>query len=161
MRRRFKPTEVLSSDFFRALLSDDEMDQSVSKDAFDLLYLVAGKRLAGGRLTVLDATHVSAEGRQAVLDLARKHHVWAIAIVLNVPEAVCLAHNALRPGHDVPASVIHAQYEQFGQALRHLGQEGFAQVVVLNSPQEIEAATIVRRPLPCTDTAEFLPSGPH
>jgi len=156
-RRHFKPTEVLSSDFFRGLVSDDEMDQSASKDAFDILYFVAGKRLAGARFTVLDATHVSAEGRKAVVALARQHHVAAIAIVLNLPEAVCLAHSAQRTGHDVPPSVIHAQCEQFRQSLGHLDQEGFAEIVLLNSPEEIEAAAVERCPLPSNRKEEHGP----
>jgi ABC-type glutathione transport system ATPase component len=35
-RKHFKPTEILSSDFFRALISDDE-----TKDAFELLEAAA------------------------------------------------------------------------------------------------------------------------
>ena len=34
-RRHFKPTEVISSDFCRGLVSDDENDQSATLDAFD------------------------------------------------------------------------------------------------------------------------------
>lgn len=55
-RKHFKPTEVISSDFCRALVSDDENDQSATNDAFDVLYYIAGKRLEAGRLTVIDAT---------------------------------------------------------------------------------------------------------
>ena len=51
-RKHFKPTEVLSSDGFRALVSDDENDQSATDDAFAALHYVAARRLARGRLTV-------------------------------------------------------------------------------------------------------------
>src|SRR3954468_8548772 len=55
-RRHFLPTEVLSSDFFRAMVRDDENDQAGTTDAFDVLHLVARRRLRAGRLTVVDAT---------------------------------------------------------------------------------------------------------
>lgn len=45
-RRHFKPTEIISSDFCRGLVADDENDQSASGDAFDVLHYIAGKRLA-------------------------------------------------------------------------------------------------------------------
>ena len=45
-RRHFAPTEVLSSDFCRGLVADDETDQTATADAFDVLYYIAGKRLA-------------------------------------------------------------------------------------------------------------------
>src|SRR5207248_11076887 len=72
-RKHFKATEVLSSDFFRGLVSDDENDQTVSKDAFDALHFVAGKRLAAGKLTVVDATNVQPEARKPLVALARAH----------------------------------------------------------------------------------------
>src|SRR5690349_14503947 len=85
-RRHFKPTEVISSDFCRGLVADDENDQSVSGDAFDVLHYIAGKRLAAGRRTVVDATSVQQESRKQLVELARKHDVLPIAIVLDVPE---------------------------------------------------------------------------
>ncbi len=57
-RKHFLPTEVVSSDFCRALVSDNENDQSATGDAFDLLHEIIRKRLTRGRLTVVDATNV-------------------------------------------------------------------------------------------------------
>ena len=57
-RRHFKPTEVISSDYCRGLVSDDENSQAATKDAFELLYYIVRKRLAAGKLTVIDATNV-------------------------------------------------------------------------------------------------------
>ena len=42
-RRHFKPTEVLSSDYFRGLVSDDDNDQTVSTPAFEVLHYVAAR----------------------------------------------------------------------------------------------------------------------
>src|SRR5579864_206528 len=57
-RKHFRPTEVISSDYCRALVADDENDQAATNDAFDVLHFIAAKRLAAGRLTVVDATNV-------------------------------------------------------------------------------------------------------
>src|ERR671933_1651915 len=92
-RQHFKTTEVLSSDFCRALVSDDENDQAATKDAFEVLHFVAGKRLAAGRLTVVDATNVQPEARKPLVALAREHHVLPVAIVLNLPERLCHERN--------------------------------------------------------------------
>src|SRR5215212_4966367 len=88
-RKHFKPTEVLSSDHYRAVVSDDETDQSATADAFDVLHVIAGRRLARGRLTVVDATNVQPMARKALVELARKHYVHVAAIVFDLPDEVC------------------------------------------------------------------------
>jgi protein phosphatase len=55
-QKHFLPTEVVSSDACRGLVSDDENDQSATGDAFDLLQAIVRKRLSRGKLTVIDAT---------------------------------------------------------------------------------------------------------
>ncbi len=47
-RQHFGPFEVISSDFCRGLVCDDENDQAATADAFDVLAYIAGKRLAAG-----------------------------------------------------------------------------------------------------------------
>src|SRR5688572_22166851 len=71
----FGPFEILSSDFCRGLVADDENDQSASSDAFDVLHYIAGKRLAAGRLTVVDATNTQPMARRKLVELARAHDV--------------------------------------------------------------------------------------
>src|SRR3954468_1708017 len=95
-RAHFRPTEVLSSDFCRGLVSDDENSQDATNDAFDVLRFVAGKRLARGRLTVIDATNVQPEARRPLVELAREHDVLPVAIVLKMPESVCSERNRSR-----------------------------------------------------------------
>src|SRR5215213_9914193 len=85
-RAHFRPTEVLSSDFYRGLVADDENDQTATGDAFDVLHYIATKRLAVGRLTVIDATNVQPEARKPLLALAREFHVLPVAIVFDLPE---------------------------------------------------------------------------
>ncbi|WNZ08119.1 polynucleotide kinase-phosphatase [Streptomyces sp. 11x1] len=143
-RRHFKPTEIISSDFCRGLVSDDENDQSATKDAFDVLHYIAGKRLAAGRRTVVDATSVQQESRRQLIELARKHDVLPIAVVLDVPEEVCAARNAARTDRaDMPRRVIQRHTRELRRSLRHLEREGFRKVHVLRGVEEIDHATIV------------------
>ena len=147
-RRHFLPTEVLSSDFFRAMVADVETDQSATADAFDVLHFVARKRLRAGRLTVVDATNVQPEARKPLVALAREHHVIPVAIVLNVHERVCSERNRARSDRQVPPHVIPQQVNQLRRSLRGLGREGFRHVFVLNGAAEVDAvAEIVRERL--------------
>src|SRR5262245_17567612 len=95
-RKHFLSTEVLSSDYCRGLVSDDENNQSVSNDAFSMLRVIAAKRLALGNLTVLDATTVQLESRKPLVELARQYHCLPVAIVLNPSERVCQDRNRAR-----------------------------------------------------------------
>src|SRR3954464_15976521 len=96
-REHFKSTEVLSSDFCRGLVSDDENSQEATNDAFDVLHYIAAKRLAAGRLTVVDATNVQPEARKPLVALAREYDVLPTAIVFNLPERLCQDRNKGRP----------------------------------------------------------------
>ncbi|MEU8618688.1 polynucleotide kinase-phosphatase [Streptomyces sp. NPDC048623] len=143
-RRHFKPTEIVSSDFCRGLVADDENDQSASKDAFDVLHYIAGKRLAAGRLTVVDATSVQREARRQLVQLAREHDVLPIAVVLDLPEDVCAARNAARPDRaDLPRHVIQRHRRELRRSLKGLEREGFRKVHVLRSEAEVETAEVV------------------
>jgi len=137
-RRHFLPTEVLSSDFFRGLVSDDENDQACTSDAFDALYYMIEKRLARGRLTVVDATNVRAEDRKRLVEHARKYHCFAVAIVVNTPERVCQERNRSRPDRDFGPHVIRRQIGDMKRGLRGLEREGFRYVHILDGSEEIE-----------------------
>ena len=54
-RRHFLPTEIVSSDVCRGLVSDDENSLAATADAFALLQTLLELRLKGRRLTVVDA----------------------------------------------------------------------------------------------------------
>ena len=143
-RTHFAPTEVLSSDFCRGLVSDDENDQSASRDAFEVLHFIAAKRLAAGRLTVVDATNVQPESRRELIALARAHDVLPVAIVLDLPEAVCLARNAERADRRFGPQVLRRQRDQLRRGLRGLSREGFRRVHTLRSESEVGAALVTR-----------------
>ncbi|MBO0721551.1 MAG: polynucleotide kinase-phosphatase [Blastocatellia bacterium] len=146
-RKHFKPTEVISSDHCRSLVSDDENNLEATNDAFELLHFIAAKRLAAGRLTVIDATNVQPEARKPLIALAREYHVFAIAIVLNTPEMVCRERNEQRPDRDFGPHVIRRQQQSLRRSIPGLEREGFRNIYILRGPDEIEAAAIERQKL--------------
>lgn len=145
--KHFGRFETLSSDFFRGLVSNDENDQSATAAAFEALKHVAGQRLRKGLLTVIDATNVQPESRRSLVELAREHDVLPVAIVLDIPESVCVERNAQRTDRTFGASVIKRQHDQLRRSLKHLGKEGFRKVHLLSSEEEVAEARFVREPL--------------
>lgn len=146
-RRHFKATEVLSSDYCRGLVSDDENNQAATNSAFEVLHFIAAKRLAAARLTVVDATNVQEEARKPLVALARQYHCLPVAIVFDLPEKLCQERNLSRPDRAFGEHVIRQQAQQMRRGLRKLEREGFRHVFVLRTPEEVETATITREPL--------------
>lgn len=146
-RTHFKATEVLSSDFFRGLVCDDEGSLTASEAAFDALYYVARKRLEAHKLVVIDATNVDAAARGVALQLARELHVLAVAIVLNLSAEVCLERNATRPDRQFGGHVVRRHVGAVRRSIRSLKNEGFRQFYVLNTPEEVAGVTVERSKL--------------
>jgi len=146
-RRHFRPTEILGSDTFRGLVSDDENDQTATEDAFEALYSVARKRLRRGRLTVLDATNVQPESRKKAVAVAREFERLPIAIVFDLPEQVCNERNRSRPDRDWNPYLASTQRQQFLRGMKDLEKEGFRKTYLLSSVEEVDAATVAREPL--------------
>ena len=142
--KHFRSTEVLSSDFFRGMVADDENDQKASRDAFDLLFYAAAKRLNLMRTTVIDATNVQASARKQIVDLAREQNVHTVAIVLDLPEKVLLERNTARPDRGYPEHVVRKHAADLRRSIKGLKREGFRFVYVLHSQEEIDQAEIVR-----------------
>lgn len=142
--RHFKSSEVLSSDFFREMVSDGANDQSAANAAFDSLYYIANKRLDAGKLVVVDATNVQKNARAAVMKLAKEQNCFAVAIVFDFPEEICQARNKARPDRCLARHVVHSQILNLKQSIRYLRKEGFRYVYVFHSPEEAEEAEIVR-----------------
>ena len=146
-RSHFNATEIVSSDACRALVADDENDLDATGDAFDLVRYIAAKRLAGRRLTVIDATSVKKADRQPLLELAKTHHALAVALVLDMPAALCQKRNQARPDRDLPPHVVVNQRRQLQRTKRGLKGEGFRFVYNLDSPEAVAQATIERQRL--------------
>ncbi len=146
-RTHFGKFETLSSDVCRGLVSNDENDQSSTKEAFEVLHFLAAKRLARGLLTVVDATNVQPEARKPLVELARRYHVLPVAIVLDLAERVCADRNRSRDDRTFGAHVIRQQRSQLQRSLRNLQREGFRHLHVLQSEEEIASVIIERQPL--------------
>ncbi|WP_410600534.1 polynucleotide kinase-phosphatase [Amycolatopsis sp. lyj-90] len=146
-RTHFAPTQVLSSDYFRGLVADDENDQSASAAAFDVLHYVAAKRLEAGRVTVIDATIVQRASRASLLKLAKEYDVMPTAIVLDLPVKLCHERNESRPDRGFGEHVVRRQRGELHRSLKSLEREGFRRVHVLRSEAEVAEAEIVVEPL--------------
>ena len=146
-RKHFKPTEVLSSDFCRGLVSDDENDQAATTAAFEVLHFIAAKRLKAGKLTVVDATNVQTEARKPLVALARDYHVIPVAIVFNLSDRLCQDRNRSRSDRDFGPHVIRQQSQQLRRSIRNLKREGFRHIFEFSTPEEIDAVVIERQPL--------------
>lgn len=147
-RRFFKPTEIISSDVCRGLISDDENNQTVSADAFELVRFIAAKRLKLGLLTVIDATNVQPESRREWIRLAREYHVLPVAIVLNMPEELCQDRNVERSDRNFGKHVIPQQLSQLKRGLRGLREEGFRHIFEMRTEEDVaKLETITRTPL--------------
>jgi protein phosphatase len=146
-RTHFLPTEIISSDVCRGLVSDDETNQAATQDAFDVLHYIGGKRLNRGQLTVIDATNTQPADRKHLIQLAREHHCLPIAIVLNLPEDVCRDQNRERADRQFGEHVIKRHVQNIRRSLKGLQKEGFRQVYILNSLEQIAAVEIERQPL--------------
>jgi hypothetical protein len=68
-----------------------------------VLWFVAGKRLALGRLTVVDATNVQVESRKPWVELALQHHCLPVALSIQGGElyanGVSIANNLASSGN--------------------------------------------------------------
>ena len=146
-RTHFRPTEILSSDEFRAMVGDDPNDQTVTRAAFDALHYVAALRLKLGRLVVVDATNVKARDRAPLMQIARPHETPAVAIVLDLDERLCLERNSHRPDRQFGAHIVRNHVTCLHSELRGLQREGFRQVHILSSPEAVDRARIERVPL--------------
>jgi protein phosphatase len=145
-RRHFAPTEILSSDALRAVITDDPHAQAATEDAFDLLHRILAMRLRRGRLAVVDATNVEAWAREHLLDVARRHRRPAVALVLDLPLEVALARNLGRAEPRPPVAAVRRQHRWLTDTIPQLASEGYAAVHHLRSLAEIDAAKMNRVP---------------
>jgi protein phosphatase len=141
--RHFAPTDVVSSDFCRALVSGDENNMAATPAAFRVLHAIGKERLKLGRLAVIDATSVRPVSRKPLVALARKHHRPSVAIAFELPLELCLARNRDRPGRTVPDAVVIRQHDQMVRSQAGLQTEGFDRIYLLDSAESLDSAVVV------------------
>ena len=134
------------------MVSGDEADQSATHAAFSRLHRELARRLAAGKLTVVDATSLEPSSRRALLARAAAAGVPATAIVFDLPAETVLARNAARRQRVVDESVVRHHLARLRASLDGpvppLSREGFAQVVVLRDPAEVDAVSDPAAPEP-------------
>jgi predicted kinase len=141
--RHFLPTEVLSSDALRAMITDDPHAQAATEDAFDLLHRLLAMRLRRGRRTVVDATNVEGWARAELISPARRHRRPVVAVVLDLPLDVAMERNLGRPEPRPPNAALRRQHRWLQDTLRELPHEGLAAIHHLRTPAEIEAVAVI------------------
>lgn len=131
------------------MIFDDPADQSVTPQAFELMYFIVEKRLELGRLTVADATNLKREHRTRLSRIAKKFQFNTTAILFNAPIENCLARNAARKRR-VPEEAVMNQYVLLEGTLRTIENEAFNSVHVLDeaaqSNIEVRIGRYVSRP---------------
>jgi protein phosphatase len=143
-RKHFMKTEIVSSDFCRGLVCNDENNQFISGHAFDLLHFIVEKRLIIGKLTVVDATNVQENSRRELLQIANRNNCPAIAVVFNVSEDLCRDRDKSRIDRHVGEHVIRNHTLLMKKSISKLYREGFKYVYVLSSQEEINNVEIIR-----------------
>ncbi|WP_266364536.1 AAA family ATPase [Tellurirhabdus rosea] len=143
-RRHFRPTEVISSDHCRALITDDEADQTVSADAFALLHYIVDKRLKHRKLTVVDATNLQLSGRQTLLSLAHYYNCPALAIVLKLPFSTLQERHRLRPDRSFGEHILENHFREVQRTLDSLPFEGFRRTYVLETEEAVNNTVLER-----------------
>ena len=111
------------------MVGEGEHDVAASTDAFAVLDLVVGRRLARRLTTVIDTLGLDADRRRGWLDLARRHALPCVAIAFDTPAGECRARNRLRQP-PVPAAVLTAQLRAWAGVKEGLADEGFDAVLL-------------------------------
>ncbi|MEM6659717.1 MAG: polynucleotide kinase-phosphatase [Pseudomonadota bacterium] len=156
-RKHFLETEIVSSDTCRAIVSDDETDLAATGDAFDLLNYTASIRLKRRLMTVIDATSVKREDRAKLVQLARKYHALPVALVLDIDPKICHERNQNRPNRNFGEHVARNHAKALRRGMRGLQKEGFRQIQIMKSPEEVDALKITREPLWTDNRADHGP----
>jgi predicted kinase len=125
-QRGYRETSIVSSDHCRALICDDETNQQVNKDTFDLFHYIIHKRMLQGRLTIADSTALHADSRQKLLDLAAKHQYCSCLMLFDMSLETCLSYDQHQArGRIVGREVITYHLDLFQRALQDVPHEGW------------------------------------
>ncbi len=158
-RHHFRPAEIVSSDYYRAVVADDENDQTATKDAFDLVHQVVEKRLKRGLLTVIDATNVKSSDRKRFLEQAQTFNCQAVALIFDLPIDLLRDRLQTRPDRDFDPEVLIRQQARLHQSTQpaQLAAEGFVQVHQFQSADDMVQAVITRPSSPAGVSAQTGP----
>ncbi len=135
--QELRTTSIISSDYCRALVCDDDNNQQVSREAFDLLYYIVQKRLLLGRFTIVDSTALQADTRRKLLEIAQRHRYNACLLIFNTSSTTCIHRDQTRIRR-VGEEVIRYHMGLLRQVLLAAPHEGWQQVRVLEEQMQHE-----------------------
>lgn len=131
-----RTTSIVSSDYCRALISDDAANQQINRDAFDLFYYILQKRLFHGALTIADSTALQIDARRSLLNMAHRYQYTACLVVFNVSLQTCIQHDLQADrGRVVGEQVIRYHSQLLQRALIDIKDENWDQVIILDEQQ--------------------------
>jgi predicted kinase len=138
----FRPTEIVSSDHARAMLTDDPGDQGASAEAFRIVTTLVNGRIKRRLTTVVDATNLRAANRARYRAQAARYGVPAVAICFDLPVDAYHARNVRRPDRVVDDLVVDDQAARMTDVLAALTDEGYFAIHVVTAADE--AIEVVR-----------------
>jgi protein phosphatase len=144
-RRFFQPSEIVSLDECRRMVGDS--GPAPSNDALELFQTIVQNRLHAGKFVVIDGDHGNADLRRNLVTLAKRHHLFAIAIALQLDERICVERNASRSDGAVSPYDVKRGAENVRKFVEAHVREGVRELYVLDSPEAMEKAVITRRRL--------------
>ena len=124
--QRFPATTIVSSDHCRAMICDDENNQKVNRDTFELFHLIIQKRLSLGRFTVADSTALQQDARRKLRELSRHFGYFGCLLIFNIPPEICLERNRSRH-RSVEEQVIPYHTGLLQRAILDAPHEGWEQ----------------------------------
>ncbi|GAC1397512.1 MAG: hypothetical protein NVS4B12_07840 [Ktedonobacteraceae bacterium] len=133
-----RETSIVSSDYCRALVCDDDNNQHVNRDAFDLLYYIVHKRMFQGRFTLIDSTALQTDTRRRLLAIAQQHRFYTCLLIFNPPPAVCIQRDRTRL-RIVGEQVILYHEGLLRQTLIDVPHEGWQLVRILEEQNSVES----------------------
>ncbi len=153
--QRFPATTIVSSDHCRAMICDDENNQQVNRDAFELFHFIIQKRLSLGRFTVADSTALQPDARRKLRDLSRRFGFYGCLLIFNIPPEICLARNQSRH-RLVEEQVIPYHTGLLQRATLDAPREGWEQIHVLGE-QDMDVIVEIEDIQDPQHTPTFLP----
>ena len=115
---------VVSTDDLRAVVGRHRHDLPATRDALDVLELIAARRLGRGLLTVIDSTGLDPALRLRHRARAAAAGVPCHAVVVDTPERETRRRNRER-ADAVPSAVVTGQLRSVATATAALAAEGF------------------------------------
>lgn len=133
--RHFPETNIVSSDRCRGMICDDENNQTINRDAFDLFHYILQKRMLLGRFCVADSVALKPHARRNLRDLARRFGYYGCLLIFNTPPEICIARDLQRT-RQVGESVVRYHAGLLAQTLQDAPNEGWELVKILGQDEQ-------------------------